>query len=95
MHEEFEAQGVEFLAVISGYYGGPEFTRPEQADDYISSRGLHIAATHDPEHFWGGFSESIPSNIYIDLQTMRIVRLSVNYEETPLRNELNMVLGNL
>ncbi len=92
-HQEYEALGVEFLAVISGFYGGDEFTRPEQADDYVTSKGLHIAATYDPEGFWGVFSQYIPSNVIINLQTMQILFLSNTMDENDISTTLDALLG--
>ena len=93
VHEEYEALGVEFLAVISGYYGGADFSDPSQADSYISCYGLHISATHDPEAFWGQFSMYIPSNIIINLQTMQITYLKTGMDASEIRNTLDQLLG--
>ena len=93
VHEEYEALGVEFLAVISGFYGGDEFTSPTQADDYIASKGLHIAATHDPEGFWGVFSEYIPSNVIIDLSNMKILYLANTMDANQISQTLDNMLG--
>lgn len=93
VYEEYQALGVEFLAVISGYYGGADFTEPSQADDYISSKGLHIAATYDPEGFWGVFSQYIPSNVIINLQTMEILYLSNTMDANDISSVLDQLLG--
>lgn len=94
VYEEYEALGVEFLAVISAYYNPPvEFTSPTQADDYISGYGLHIAATHDPEGFWGQFSQYIPSNVIINLQTMQITYLKTGMDANEIRDTLDQLLG--
>lgn len=93
VHDEYEALGVEFLAVISGIYGGADYTDPSQADSYISSYGLHIAATHDPEAFWGQFSMYIPSNVIINLLTMQITHLATGMDANEIRNTLDQLLG--
>ncbi len=87
------ALGVEFIAVISGYYGGALFTSPTQAADYVAGYGLDIPATYDPEGFWGAFSEYIPSNVIINLQTMRIEYLSNTMDDNDLRSTLDSLLG--
>ncbi len=79
--------------MISGFYGGDEFTSPSQADDYISSHGLSIAATYDPEGFWGVFSQYIPSNVIINLQTMKIEYLDNTMDANDIRNVLDTLLG--
>jgi hypothetical protein len=93
VYEEYEALGVEFLAIISGVYGGNDFVNPDQADDYISDYGLKVAATYDPEGFWGIFSMYIPSNVIIDLQTMEIKYLDNTMDTSSIRNILDQLLG--
>jgi hypothetical protein len=79
--------------VISGFYGGAEFTSPTQADAYISSFGLHISATYDPEGFWGQFSQYIPSNVIINLNTMQIAYKTTAMDANDIRNALDQLLG--
>lgn len=93
VHEEYEALGVEFIAVISGFYGGYDYSAATQADTYISQYGLEITATHDPENFWGQFSVYIPSNIIINLMTMQIELMDNGMDANDLRTTLDALLG--
>ena len=80
--------------MISHYYqSGVEFNSPTEASDYISSYGLEIAATYDPEGFWGQFSAFIPSTVIINLQTMQILFMDNITTTSEIRNVLDSLLG--
>ena len=80
------------MAIISGIYGGADFTDPADAHEYIEQYGLEMSATHDPEGFWGGFSMYIPNNLIINLQTMKLEYMANTMYAEDVRDILDRLL---
>ena len=90
LYQEFHGRGVEFLTVLW------ELGSHAEAMEWADYFNLPFAVADDSgprrlEKYWDG--SGVPMNIYIDLRTMKILAIEIDWDEATAKAKLNAYLA--
>jgi thiol-disulfide isomerase/thioredoxin len=92
LYQEFHGRGVEFLTVLW------DLNSSSEAKDWASYYNLPFAVADDSgpkrlEKYWDG--SGIPMSMFVDLRTMKILYIVVDWDETAVKAKLNSYLASM